>query len=721
MSLGDSYGARTGLTRRRETFFNQLPKARVLDAALSAHDNPTPLFFLSTQIPHSDLQRVGFAIGRLGDDIERQYMINGEVAIFFAPWRDFQRRSFNAMTQGVQDLSKKIQAGAGQTERFTPSSKLLLLVSEDPQVESKIEEWQLGTSSPTLVISLPINDEDPEKVRFALLAQLRSRLGERDLYRTQNPVTGDDFFGRQRMLRDASAALESDENVVILGLRRSGKTSVLRELKRQMFARGTIVTLGDFQILDQENTQSFATSLCQNLIDDLRDARNRGIAVRIGDEREQRVEAISLPDLADRVKRTANRNPQIRFVLAVDEVESAARIAKTDPGQIRTLLAALRTAAQACPNVSLAFAGVANRMFRSTLLGSGAAAVDNPMFGQVTSSYITAFEENETGELLRKLGRPMFLDWSDEAVREVQIATGGMPYFVRHLASEVRNNIKNSNSGADFEMVGVSAPHVLAVLPVWREDAGHDWAQLVEALRLHYPEAADLLDPTLTSDELVQWIGADVPARDAADDLRQLGLLEKVDAGGTWRRSSSLEAIHNLLAERVAHPWSTNPSTSTEEDLLALVKRGEAKDLELKETFRINTHTEVKDQRMETAVVRAVVGLMNSDGGKVVVGVHDSGECKGLERDLKIFQGDYDRFERWILGDLLGKRVDASLVSQHVQLSWVPVRGVTICSLEIEKSTEPVYLDDSHLFVRTGNQTLELTGKMLTQFVRGRQ
>ncbi|WP_076259250.1 RNA-binding domain-containing protein [Intrasporangium flavum] len=715
-------GATTGfsLQGRREAFFDTHPKAKILDAALQTPDNRIPLFFVTSRVEHADLRNVGFALGRLGADIERQFLINGEIAFFFAPWRDFQRRSFNVMTNGLAEFSKLAQNSAGRGERFTPSAKVAILVSEDTQVQAKIEEWQNSSTSPTLIISVPVASDDPEVTRVELLRQLRASLGDRDLYRTQNPVTGDDFFGRQEMLRNVAAALQSDENVVILGLRRSGKTSVLRELKRQMLARGTIVTMSDLQVLEEHSVGSLAKSIASNLADDLRDARQAGLSVKIGDQREQAADNMALSDLSDRLKRVANRNADLRFVIAVDEIESAARIAKSDPDQVRTFLAALRTAAQACPNLSLAFSGVANRMFRSTVLGQGPSAVDNPMFGQVSSTYITAFNEAETGELLLKLGRPMFLSWTDEAVSDVQAATGGMPYFVRNLASAVRKSIKDSENTADFAMVTVTAAHVAAVLPLWREDAGHDWRQLIEALRLHYPEAADLLDPSLSGDELDQWIQADATTRDAAEDLAHLGLLVREEAGA-WRRTEALQAIHRLIAERpMESDADEDQDTETEEGILALIRRGEAHSLELKETFRINSHTGQKDARMEGEIVRAVAGLMNADGGRLIVGVHDSGEVKGLKRDLQVFGESLDRFERWILGDLLGKRIDPVLVSKSVRLWWVRVRGAQICALEIQKTSEPAWVDDEHLHVRAGNQTLELTGRRLASFLAER-
>jgi AAA ATPase domain/Putative DNA-binding domain len=718
MTYAEQVFASKGLQRKRAEFFSRYPKARVVDATLASQENPTPLFFLAARVDNPDLRDVGFALGRLGDSIERQFLINGEVAFFFAPWRDFQRRSFNAMTQGLAELSKSIQEAMGRSERFTPSLKIVILISEDPNVQSKVEEWQRSSASSTSVISVPVSGGSPELVHAALVSQLRSTLGDRDLYRTQNPVTGDDFFGRQAMLRDASAALNSDENIAILGLRRSGKTSVLTELKRQMLRTGTIVTMADLQVLQSKSVGSLAKSISQNLMDDLRAARQSGLNVKAGDPKLKQLDDISLPELSDLLKRVANRNSRTRIVIAIDEIESANRIAKSDPEEVRTLLAALRAAAQACPNISLAFSGVANRMFRSTILGVGEKAVDNPMFGQVNCIYITAFDEAETSDLLIKLGRPMFLDWTREAVSQVQDATGGMPYFVRNLASAVRKSVKSGEEVSDLTMAAVTVDHLAAVLPSWREEASSDWGQLIEALRLHYPEAADLLEPSLSSNELDQWIVSEAATRDAADDLCRLGLLVKTSAS-SWRRTSALEAVHRLISDRQI-PGSgggEGAASDTEAGVLALLRKGEAHDLELKETFRINSHTGERDKRMETEIARAVIGFMNSQGGRLIVGVHDSGEIMGLERDLQVFTGDLDRFERWVIGDLLSARIDPSLVSQSLRLYWVQVRGVLLCSIEVQGVRGPAWLDDEHLYVRAGNQTLELAGRKLASFL----
>lgn len=575
--------AAAAMERRREEFFQRFPRARRLDAALQAPSNPTPLFFLAETNHHPDLKRVGFALGRLGKDIERQYLINGEVAFFFAPWSDFQRRSFNVFTNGLDAFSSKVLEDAGQGGRFTPSNKVVILVSSDAQAVDKIAEWHQSSSSGTHVVCVSPTSDQPESWRREVHAQLRSVLGERDLYRTQKPVTGEDFFGRGSILKKASAALAKDENVAILGLRRSGKTSVLRELKRRALSDKTIVTMADFENLASQSPDEFARSIATALIDDLRLAREAGFKVRIGDEREQDSSTVTLGSLPDRIGRVVRRNSEFRFVFALDEIEHLGVRVKQSPSDVRDILAALRSMANLNDAVVLAFAGVATRLFDSAILGG---SLDNPMFRQVTPIYLEPFRLEDTTKLLSDLGRPMFLTWTDDAVARVHDLTGGLPYFVRNLASAVRGSLAERSLMERFEQQIVTVKDVDAVSPVWRESAGGDWRNLIDALALHYPQAAELLEPAFSPRELVQWIESDDEIRDAAEVIKRLGYLERVGPSG-WRPTDALVSIHQMIGARGSRR-GVGAGTDSPDALLALIRSGESENLEFKETFRIN-------------------------------------------------------------------------------------------------------------------------------------
>ncbi|WP_197971843.1 RNA-binding domain-containing protein [Microbacterium sp. Nx66] len=709
--------AQMGLQEVRSRFFGYFPAAESLDSSLRTASNPNPMFFMASVAKEIDLKGSGLALLRLGEDLERRFGINGEVAAYFTPWRDFQRRSFNAMTLRTSDLIRSLQDQIMQSERFTPSRRVALLISTDPNVQTKLDEWQSDSYSELTIVAIdPLRHTGPDLVA-EITKNLRDRLGERDLYRTQNPVSGVDFFGRAGLMRNLSAAIDGDQNIAILGLRRSGKTSVLRELRRVLLPRRVVMPIADFQMLEEHSAEELASSIAASLNEELKVVKAKGIDVWIGNESDQSVEDLTPSALSDRIKRVASRNPGVRIVVAVDEVESAAAIARENPMAIKVLLGALRSAAQARENVSLVFSGVANRMFRSSSLGDRG-EVDNPMFNQVSSVYLTPFELEETTSLLRDLGRPMLLDWQPDAIAEVQRLTGGFPYFVRDLASAVRKSVRAEVIEDSADAVKINADHVSVSAPEWAMVAGEAWNGIVSALGIHYPSAASLLDSSITEAELNEWIAGDAEAEQAAEDLVALKLLQR-DAKGILY-SPTLAALQSLSrpSMRSADPVGGVDRASTVDEL---VRQGESHHLEFKETSRINLRSGAKDTAIESAVVKTVAAFLNSDGGELLIGVADDGSAKGLDPDLVLFKDSVDRFERWIRGDLLAKRIDQHLVTDHVATEFVRFRGKLILKVSVSRGATPAWVDDKTLYRRQGNQTIELvSGRDVQQFLAQR-
>lgn len=710
-------GTKTGLQEARQRFFKELPAAETLDQALRTTRNPDPLFFMAPVSGETDLKGSGFALLRLGHDLERRFGINGEVAAYFIPWQDFQRRSFNAITLRTNSLSRTLQKRHLRSERFTPSRRVALLVSTDPNIEAKLDEWQNDSHSEMTVVAIDAFGSAGDELLREIASSLRSRLGERDLYRTQNPVSGPDFFGRTRLLRDLGAAIGADQNIAVLGLRRSGKTSVLQELRRMLLPQSTIMPIADFQMLEDNSVEELASSIAASLTEELKILKQSGVDVWIGGIQDQVVEGLSPTAMSDRIKRVASRNPHIRVVVAVDEVESAAAIARTNPNSIKVLLGALRSAAQARANVSLVFSGVANRMFRNSSLDENG-SVDNPMFNQVSPVYLTSFSLEETSALLSSLGTPMLLNWEDDAVEEVQRITGGFPYFVRDLASNVRKTVHSNTPHASSDTVQITAEHVRESASGWSVEAAEAWLGIVKALNNHYPSAATLLDERLTEDELNEWVQGDEDARSASEDLIALDLFRREEENIT--RSPALSALQTLITHMSPIPPSELQSDG-DPTIDQLVEQGESHTVEFKETSRINIRTGSKDKAIEDSIVKTVAAFLNSAGGELLIGISDDGLAKGLDPDLGLFGGSEDRFERWLRGDLLASRIDKHIVADQLRTGISRFRGKNVMRVTVEPSNAAVWVDDKRLFRRLGNQTIEITsGRELQQFLAQR-
>lgn len=144
-----------------------------------------------------------------------------------------------------------------------------------------------------------------------------------------------------------------------------------------------------------------------------------------------------------------------------------------------------------------------------------------------------------------------------------------------------------------------------------------------------------------------------------------------------------------------------------------IVQGGESATVEFKSTARTNLHTGARDPAIELVVARTVAGLLNGDGGTLVVGVDDSGAPIGLDVDLKLMKHpDHDRYELWLTDYLeatLGKPALA-----FVSTRFEAVGGVDVVALDIEPADAPVFLNEpgskrtADFYVRMGNSTRKL-------------
>ena len=479
-----------------------------------------------------------------------------------------------------------------------------------------------------------------------------------------------------------------------------------------MAAQGVIVSITDMQMLEEVPIDQLTTSVMSSLMEDLRQTKQDGQRVHIGTDAD-----VNTPlSLADRVRKVASRNRSLRIVLAVDEVEHLVALAKHDPKSAKAFLGALRSASQAADNVSLLFSGVANTMFLSSALGDGDARQDNPMFGQVAPTFLRPFAEDETEALLNGLGHPMFLHWSDAAVAGVQGWTGGLPFFVRDLASSVAAHVGHKRSLAT-DVYTVEQSELDEVIEDWRGRAAQLWLETLKALALHYPNAAYLLSPDVDEKSLDQWLSGDDAVQEAAGTLERLGLL--VSDSGTLRHSAALVALRAL-----GSPSSIGTGTVSSEStrsLLDLIEGGESQGLEFKQSARVDAKTDLKEKYIEEAIIKTVAGFLNADGGTLLVGVSDEKRLVGIAADLKTVRGGLDGFERWLMADLLGHAIGQALITTRVRISFPELRGLRLARIDVTPSLEEVALvNESDLWVRTGNQTRQLKGREMIEFSRAR-
>ena len=159
---------------------------------------------------------------------------------------------------------------------------------------------------------------------------------------------------------------------------------------------------------------------------------------------------------------------------------------------------------------------------------------------------------------------------------------------------------------------------------------------------------------------------------------------------------------------------------STEE----IITHGESKRVEFKQTGRINLYTKQRDPVIEHEVVKAIAGFMNAEGGTLLIGVTDSGEVFGIEKDLKTLgqKQHPDGFALW-LNDLLDKTL-GPVAAAGVEFQFNELPDGTICRVDVIPRTEPTYVkgkrDEASFYIRLNNATRLLNTAETVEYLRTR-
>lgn len=166
---------------------------------------------------------------------------------------------------------------------------------------------------------------------------------------------------------------------------------------------------------------------------------------------------------------------------------------------------------------------------------------------------------------------------------------------------------------------------------------------------------------------------------------------------------SILEAVGEL----------TNP-----EKIKSLIRSGESKTIEFKQTFCLDVEKKQKDTRIEDAAIKTIAAFLNSDGGTLLVGVHDSGLITGNEDEIKLFFKSSDKFLLHIKN-----RIKTRIGEQFypfINQDLVMVDSKLILMVECVQSSDEVFVDDRDFYVRTNPATDKLEGRKLSDYIKHR-
>ncbi len=210
--------------------------------------------------------------------------------------------------------------------------------------------------------------------------------------------------------------------------------------------------------------------------------------------------------------------------------------------------------------------------------------------------------------------------------------------------------------------------------------------------------------------------------RQCIPEDRTLWTAERFEDFLVARRELIAEAINDHI-----NSLSRPPSSPIEATIEELIEAGESADLEFKQTFRWDVEKGQPNKKMEEIIAKAVASFANSDGGTLLIGVHDSEGAVGIESDFAVTGGDRDGFEL-ALTTSLQNQFGTAFKAQRVRISFPVASGIEICRLDISRNDNllPVEITgkdgqkSKRIYIRSGNSSQELPSHEVQTYVASR-
>lgn len=225
------------------------------------------------------------------------------------------------------------------------------------------------------------------------------------------------------------------------------------------------------------------------------------------------------------------------------------------------------------------------------------------------------------------------------------------------------------------------------------------YGQLLESLSPEYNRRSDGLAP--------MWLEL-TNARNCAKLL--LAELKKIsDQAGETKNQRSAETRQIIYSR----------SKPTQE----LIAQRENQTLEFKETLQYNIKSKQVDRDVRDESLKTICGFLNADGGTLLIGISDSGEVKGIEKDKKAMNNaNDDKFELKIRDFLFGQNSKFEPEPlKHIKISFEKIQDHTICMIDVQPfPKQKISHLDGKVYIRDGNQTLKLEGPKRTNWTKER-
>ena len=161
-----------------------------------------------------------------------------------------------------------------------------------------------------------------------------------------------------------------------------------------------------------------------------------------------------------------------------------------------------------------------------------------------------------------------------------------------------------------------------------------------------------------------------------------------------------------------------------EQNTFEIIKSGESNTCEFKETMRVCLKQKAPPEAIELGVLKTIAAFSNSNGGDLFIGVNDSEEIVGLEKDYLSFKPidqNKDGFQKH-LDNIISKTFTNSIFSSLL-ITIETINNLDFCRINVKKARNTIFAKinkEEKFYIRRSGSTVELSKSQMIKYLKNR-
>lgn len=350
------------------------------------------------------------------------FNIERDLVVIFSDYEEFQARTLDSFDKVSHEYAKlRIEKICG------------VLISKDKKIDLKLRELLKNEQETLVVVPFSYAELLTDYSEYFIRNRFKKHFYTRDLFAFESPLKKDIFFfGRNDLIHDIVNRHASNENSGLFGLRKTGKTSVIFGIIRNLEKTNNKSIFIDCQNPSLHRRRWFEA--LEYLIDEtISQFGFQNQFKKTGEYNDLNAAKFFEIDLINIYK--LGEKSSILFIF--DEIENITfKISPSshwcDDFDFIFFWQSLRSAFQKNTGVFTYLIVGTNPICVETPSVNGK---DNPIFSQIPFQYIPRFDIPQTREMLLKLGLMMGIYFDEVVYSLITEDFGGHPFLMRHLCS----------------------------------------------------------------------------------------------------------------------------------------------------------------------------------------------------------------------------------------------------------------------------------------------